>query len=69
MLKIKLTTRDGRFVAFVEVVPMNPPPDIVVWGARSFKHHGMSVVDGTAVDTYQEVLTVVSFTESPGLPH
>lgn len=36
MAKAKLYTRDGQFVADVDMPPFNPPADVIVWGTRHF---------------------------------
>jgi hypothetical protein len=52
MHKVKLTTRDGGFVTEIQVPPLNPPYEVVVWGQRVF------VWDG-ATQTYREGLMFV----------
>jgi hypothetical protein len=37
MLKIRLETRSGDFVVFVNVPLFDPPMDVLVWGTRVFQ--------------------------------
>ena len=36
MILVRLETSDGRFVAEVEVPPFTTPPDVLIWGNRTF---------------------------------
>lgn len=36
MMKIRLETRSGEFVAHEYVTPMQIPPEVIVWGERFF---------------------------------
>lgn len=35
-MRVKLLTRDGGFVKEFEIPPFMIPPEILVWGSRSF---------------------------------
>ena len=35
-MEIHLETRDGRFVSYATIPPMTPPPEMVLWGERTF---------------------------------
>jgi hypothetical protein len=37
MKKVKIVTRAREYVAEVDVLPFQPPPDILVWGERFFQ--------------------------------
>ena len=37
MVKVKLVTSDGHYVATVDVLPMTPMPDVLLWGSRYFR--------------------------------
>lgn len=50
MAKAKLYTREGRFVADVDMPPFNPPADVVVWGTRHFVFRRR----GEGGDTYDD---------------
>lgn len=45
--KVKLYTNDDRFVAEVVVLPFKTMPEVLIWGSRVFKLHG--------VNAYREV--------------
>jgi hypothetical protein len=36
MIKVILHTREGEYVTTVDVPPMNPMPEIIIWGSRVF---------------------------------
>jgi len=50
MVQVRLTTSDGHYVATVDVLPMRPMPDVLLWGARYF----LRVTD----EHYREVFCV-----------
>lgn len=67
-MKVKLTARDGKLVAFVEILKMSPVPDVVVWGARTFSStHTTTLVELEPVPVYIETVIAVSHTEAPGI--
>lgn len=37
--RARLETVKGEKVTDVEVPPFDPPPEILIWGQRFFKHH------------------------------
>lgn len=57
MLKVKLCTRDGGFVAEINVPPLNPPYEVILWGQRvfvwdgkaQFYREGLMFVDPSAI--------------------
>lgn len=61
MNRIELWTRDGGFVAVVEIPTFLPGknPEVIMWGTRVFQQ--------VRPDRYCEAFCVVSFTPSPGL--
>jgi hypothetical protein len=61
-MRIELFTRDMHFVALVEIAPVVTPPDVVVWGTRTF-----TLCDSETL-AYREAFAVWSLTPSPGLP-
>lgn len=54
MVKIPLLTKDGGYVSTVLVLPMNPMPEILVWGSRSF----VKIVDTPEKLEYREGLAI-----------
>lgn len=76
MRTVELQTRDGKFVACVEITPFPDPgmPEIVAWGDRIFlrsdyRNDGEVVtMPGGKPWPYREVVAHISFTKSPGLP-
>lgn len=51
MLRVDLYTADGGFVTTVIVPPMQPMPDVIVWGDRHFTRDPRAAryVEGFAV--------------------
>lgn len=73
MREVELKTRDGDFVAVVEIAPFPDAgmPEVVMWGDRVFiselaTRHQLPD-DSPARWAYREGCAVVSFTPSPGL--
>jgi hypothetical protein len=74
MRDIELWTRDGHFVAVVEILPFpdDKLPEVILWGARFFLKHdiGVGVVVPQAGPSppprYDECFCHVSLTPSPG---
>ena len=63
LTKVKLTTAQGLFITDVFCLPLTPPAEIILWGARAFTYY--SVADG--VLTYKEGLATHALTAG-GLP-
>jgi hypothetical protein len=42
MEKIRLETRGGEFVAHEYITGMNPPPEVILWGQRTFVLHSVA---------------------------
>lgn len=59
MTRIRLTTKDGRFVTTVEIPPMGPLPEIIVWGERYFIYKTPGIPH-----TYREGFAVVALVQS-----
>jgi len=55
MIEVKLTTKQGEYVTTVNVIPMNPLPEIIQWGSRFFIE-----VEGKTgkMPTYREGLAI-----------
>lgn len=62
---------DRRYVATVEIAPFPDEgmPKVVIWGSRTFclNPERVQFIDGTPW-VYEECFTVVSLTQSPGIP-
>lgn len=41
MIRIRLTVRDGAYVADVSIPPFKSMPEVIVWGQRFFGLHQM----------------------------
>jgi hypothetical protein len=67
MRQVELQTKDGHFVATVEITPFPDPgmPEVLTWGDRTFTFHERRK---PAPWVYREAFAVVSLTESPGAP-
>lgn len=63
--KVKLTTRTGSFVAFVEILTFTPPAEVIIWGARTFSRVHADLMSETPI--YAEAVVAFSHTEPPGL--
>ena len=73
MREIELWTRDGHFVAVVDIPPFPDKgmPDVVMWGDRVFHNNAGHQTDGSGKSmrwVYNEVFSCVSLTPSPGRP-
>lgn len=49
---VRLYTKSGGFVAVTQMPPFNPPPEMILWGARSFFYQSYDAVLGEA--SYRE---------------
>jgi hypothetical protein len=67
MREIELWTRDGNFVAVVDIPPFPDTgmPEVVMWGDRTF-HNNAGHQTESKRWVYNEVFLVVSLTPSPG---
>ncbi len=71
MMRIRLCTNHGEYVATVEIVPFLTLPEVVGWGERVFVYKYSRIVEGAPGNSepvYHEAFTTWSTTPSPGLP-
>ena len=50
----RLEVSTGEFVANVEVIPFNEPPEVLIWGSRVFKLHQKAQNFPKDQDVYRE---------------
>lgn len=56
-MPVKLYTRDGGFVHAATIPPMQPPPEVLVWGSRVFVR-GLGTQTGVALELDHTVTLV-----------
>lgn len=66
MRRVELRLRGGEHVAFVEILPYQVGPDVVIWGERVFV--SQFPLNAHPEGVFFEASSLVSFTPSPGLP-
>ena len=67
MVIAELVTGELAHVAYVELLPFDRAPDVLMWGERVFVHREREG-DEPEPPLFVEAFVAVSLTPSPGLP-